>query len=193
MGMVLKTPIAIAGITISLSIAAANELVNLVFGLWLYDAFELKVTALALASLVIGVSELSGEVLVSLVVDRLGKARSVAIGLILNALAVAILPIIGQSVNGALLGLFLLYLTFEFSIVSCIPLITELLPKARATLIANFFTSIAIGRAIGAFIAPHLYKLGISPDSVPSLVPISIAAVLLNLFALFMLRILKGR
>ncbi len=193
MGMVLKSPIAIAGITISLSIAAANELVNLVFGLWLYDAFELKVTALALASIVIGVSELSGEVLVSLVVDRLGKARSVAIGLILNALAVAILPIIGQSVNGALLGLFLLYLTFEFSIVSCIPLITELLPKARATLIANFFTSIAIGRAIGAFIAPYLYKLGISPDSVPSLVPISIAAVLLNLFALFMLRILKGR
>jgi predicted MFS family arabinose efflux permease len=193
MGLILKTPVAVAGITISLSIAASNELVNLVFGLWLYDAFELKITALALASMVIGFSELGGELLVSLVVDRLGKARSVAAGLILNALAVIFLPIIGQSINGALFGLFLLYLTFEFTIVSCIPLITELLPGARATLIANFFTSIALGRAIGAFIAPFLYQLGFSPNTAPSLVPISITAALLNLFALFMLRILKGR
>lgn len=193
MGLILKTPVALAGITISLSIAASNELVNLVFGLWLYDAFELKVTALALASMVIGFSELGGEVLVSLVVDRLGKARSVGAGLILNALAVLLLPTIGDSINGALVGLFFLYLTFEFTIVSCIPLITELLPGARATLIANFFTSIAIGRALGAFVAPFLYKLGVSPDSAPSLVPIAITAALLNLFALFILRILKGR
>lgn len=193
MALVFKTPVALAGISISLTIAASNELVNLVFGLWLYDAFELKVTGLAIASMVIGLSELSGEVLVSVVVDRIGKARSVSIGLLLNALAVITLPIIGQSVNGALLGLFLLYLTFEFTIVSCIPLITELLPGARATLIANFFTSIAIGRAIGAFIAPFLYKLGFSPEAAPSLFPIAITAALLNLFALFMLRILKGR
>ena len=193
MGLIVKTPVALAGITISLSIAASNELVNLVFGLWLYDAFELKVTALALASMVIGFSELGGEVLVSLVVDRLGKARSVGAGLILNALAVLLLPTIGDSINGALVGLFFLYLTFEFTIVSCIPLITELLPGARATLIANFFTSIAIGRALGAFVAPFLYKLGVSPNSAPSLVPIAITAALLNLFALFILRILKGR
>lgn len=193
MAMVFKTPVALAGITISLTIAASNELVNLVFGLWLYDAFEFKVTALAVASMVIGFSELAGEVLVSVIVDRLGKARSVYLGLICNALAVILLPVIGRSVNGALFGLFLLYLTFEFTIVSCIPLITELLPGARATLIANFFTSIAIGRAIGAFIAPFLYRLGFSPDAIPSLFPIALTAALLNLFALFMLRILKGR
>ncbi len=193
MGLVFKTPIALVGVTISLTIAAANELINLVFGLWLYDAFELKVTTLAFASIIIGVSELSGEVLVSLVVDRFGKARSVTAGLILNAIAGSLLPVIGQTVNGAFLGLSLLYLTFEFSIVSCIPLITELLPKARATLSANFFTSIAIGRATGAFIAPFLYTMGIRNHSTPNLVPIAITAVLLNILALFLLRILKGK
>lgn len=193
MGLIFKTPVAMAGIIISFSIAASNELINLVFGRWLYDAFDLQIAALALASIIIGFSELGGEVLVSLFVDNLGKARSVGAGLILNALAVLMLPLIGQSINGALIGLFLLYLTFEFTIVSCIPLITELLPGARATLIANFFTSIAVGRATGAFIAPFLYNLGARPDSGPSLIPISITAALLNLLALFMLRILKGR
>ena len=52
---------ALAGISIVLWASAANELVNLIFGVWLERLFGLKIAALAGASAVIGISELGGE------------------------------------------------------------------------------------------------------------------------------------
>jgi hypothetical protein len=75
------------GISIALWASAANELVNVIFGVWLEDSFGLKIIALAGASAVIGISELSGEGLVALTTDRLGKPLALTIGLISNALA----------------------------------------------------------------------------------------------------------
>ncbi len=101
-----------------ISMSASNELVNLTFGTWLEGAFQVKIAALAAASVVIGASELSGEMLVSGLVDRLGKRRAVVIGLALNGLVVLALPLVGRTLTGALVGLFLIYLTFEFTVVS---------------------------------------------------------------------------
>src|SRR3972149_2593425 len=78
---------ALAGIFIALWASAANELVNLIFGVWLEDSFGLKIAALAGASAVIGLSELSGEGLVALTTDRLGKPRALVLGLTGNILA----------------------------------------------------------------------------------------------------------
>uniref|UniRef100_UPI002BBB29F1 MFS transporter n=1 Tax=Aggregatilinea sp. TaxID=2806333 RepID=UPI002BBB29F1 len=50
-----------AGLGVSLLITAANETVSIMFGVWLEDAFAMKVAALGLASVVIGVAELGGE------------------------------------------------------------------------------------------------------------------------------------
>jgi predicted MFS family arabinose efflux permease len=72
---------ALAGISIAMWASASNELVNLIFGVWLEDSFGLKIAALAGASAVIGLSELSGEGLVALTTDRLGKPRALALGL----------------------------------------------------------------------------------------------------------------
>ena len=83
---------ALAGISIALWASAANELVNVIFGVWLEDSFGLKIMALAGASAVIGISELSGEGLVAFTTDRLGKPLALTIGLIGNALA----PLIDQ-------------------------------------------------------------------------------------------------
>jgi len=104
---------ALAGISIALWANAANELVNLIFGVWLEDSFGLKIAALAGASAVIGLSELSGEGLVALTTDRLGKPRALALGLGGNILASLLLPIVGRTEVGALVGLFLFYITFE--------------------------------------------------------------------------------
>ena len=62
---------------------------------------------------------------------------------------------------GALLGLFLFYLTFEFALVSTIPLMTEVLPSTRATLMAVYGSSVSLGRAAGDLLAPALYSHGI--------------------------------
>jgi DHA1 family inner membrane transport protein len=69
---VLRNVPALAGISIALWATAGNELVNLIFGIWLEDSFGLQIAALAGASAVIGLSELGGEGLVALLTDRIG-------------------------------------------------------------------------------------------------------------------------
>ncbi len=148
---------ALAGISIAMWASAANEMVNMMFGVWLEDSFGLKLAALAGASAIIGISELSGEGLVAFTTDKLGKPLALAIGLCGNAAASLLLPLIGQTQTGALVGLFLFYITFEYVMVSHIPLVTELVPSARATILALNVTGHSIGRAIGTFFAPLIY------------------------------------
>ena len=149
---------ALAGISIALWASASNELVNLIFGVWLEDSFGLKIAALAGASAVIGFSELSGEGLVALTTDRLGKPRALMIGLIGNAFAAILLPFIGKTEIGALIGLFFYYLSFEYIMVSHVPLMSELVPEARATLLSFNLTGHSLGRAIGASLSTLIYQ-----------------------------------
>jgi len=171
---------ALAGISIALWASAGNELVNLIFGLWLEDSFGLKIAALAGASAVIGISELSGEGLVALTTDRLGKPRALFLGLTSNALAVLLLPLIGRTQVGALIGLFLFYVTFEYVMVSHVPLMSELAPDARATLLSFSLTGHSLGRFIGALLATFIYhQFGF--------LPVVLLTVIFNLFALLAL------
>src|SRR5215208_5945172 len=177
---------ALAGVSIALWANAANELVNLIFGVWLEDSFGLKIAALAGASAVIGISELGGEGLVALTTDRLGKPRALVLGLIGNILASLLLPIVGRTEIGALTGLFLFYITFEYVLVSHIPLMTEVMPGARATLLSFNVMGHSFGRMIGALLATLIYqKFGF--------VPVTLIAILFNLFALFALGELTQR
>jgi len=182
---------ALAGILVCISMAASNELVNLTFGTWLEGAFQVKIAALAVASVVIGASELSGEVLVSGLVDRLGKRRAVIIGLTLNALVVLALPFIGRTLTGALVGLFFIYLTFEFTVVSSIPLMTEVVPHARATFMSIVIAAMAIGRAMGALIVPFLFGAGSLAGSQTNLIPIVLTGAFLNVAAMLSLQAVK--
>lgn|SRR5574341_86463 len=171
---------ALAAISIALWASAANELVNLIFGVWLEDSFGLKIAALAGASAVIGFSELGGEGLVALTTDRLGKPRALALGLIGNTLASLLLPIAGRTEVGALVGLFLFYITFEYVLVSHIPLMTEVMPSARATLLSFNVTGHSLGRMIGALFATFIYQRF-------GFLPVALLAILFNLFALLAL------
>ena len=183
-GLVLRNLPALAGISIALWASAGNELINLIFGVWLEDSFGLRIAALAGASVMIGLSELSGEGLVALLTDRIGKPRALALGLSANAIAAILLPFIGRTEIGAFIGLFLFYITFEYTIVSHIPMITELVPSARATVMAFNVTGHSLGRAIGAFLAPFIYRQF-------GFLFVALFAVLFNLFGLLALRIMQ--
>lgn len=171
---------ALAGLAIGVWASAANEVVNLIFGVWLEDAFGLKIAALAGASAVLGFAELSGEGLVAGFVDRIGKPRAVAGGLILNSVAALLLPVLGHTQFGALSGLFFFYITFEVTLVSAIPMMTEVLPRARATLMAFNVAALSLGRALADPLAPWLYHFGFGS--------VALAAVGFNLLALLALR-----
>ncbi|MCJ7625445.1 MAG: MFS transporter [Anaerolineaceae bacterium] len=151
---------AIAVLASTISFHIANESVNLVFGVWLEDSFGLKIAALGAASLVIGLADLGGESLSATWVDRIGKKRAIFWGVLLNGSVALLLPWLGRSISGALVGLFFFYLTAEFAIVCFFPLISEILPAARATLLAYGATANSVGRGVGALLAPLLYSLG---------------------------------
>jgi len=162
--------------------AGANEMVNIVYGAWMESAFDLKVAALGLATAVIGVAELGGEVLVATITDRLGKRRAAALGISVNALVCLGLSTFGTSLPGALAGLFFLYMTFEFTVVSAISLMTEQVPQARATTMASYAASAAAGRALGALIGPVLFTWGIAANGLATALADGVALLVLILF-----------
>jgi hypothetical protein len=82
----------------------------------------------------------------------------------------------------------LFYITFEFTIVSAMPLMTEVFPAARATFMAMFIASTAMGRSFGSLAAPRLYELGRSLEGLPPLLIIVVGTITLNLVALLALR-----
>jgi len=176
---VFQSKVALLGLSFTLLASAANESINLVFGVWIEASFGLRLGALGAAAAVIGIAEIGGEGLVATLADRLGKRRSIIIGLLLNSLAAFLLPTLGQSEIGAFAGLFLFYITFEFAFVSSIPLMTEIMPKARATLMALNITSASLGRALASLLAPMLYAFGFSLNTM--------STVLFNLLAILAL------
>lgn len=179
MGTVFRSRSAIAALIMALAFTAANEVVNLMFGVWLEDSYQLKIAALGSAAIVIGTSELFGEGITAFLVDKVGKKRTVIISLSVNVLVALILPWISSSVIGAMIGLFLFYISFETMIVSSLPIMTEILPSARATLMGLSVGAFSVGRAIGAVVAPIVYTYGFRANTY--------VTILLDLIALYAL------
>ena len=179
LGTIFRSRSAVAALVVAIAITAANEVVNVMFGVWLEDSYKLQIAALGAASIVIGISELCGEGLTAFFADRIGKKRMVVTSLILKLLVALCMPWIANGVAGALIGLFLFYITFETMMVSSLPIMTEILPAARATLMGFIIGAFSLGRAIGAIFAPLLYTYGFRMNT--------FATILLNLAALYAL------
>jgi len=179
-GLVFKSGSAMAGVAVMLLICLANQLINLVFGVWLNSSFGMQIAALGGASAVIGIAELIGEGGVSAFADRISTKKAVSIGLAGSVLSSAILPLLSGSALGAYLGLFLFYLTFEFTIVSMLPMMTGVLPAARGTLMAINIASANLGRGLGSLIAAPLFLGGFWVNA--------LAAAIVNLLAILVLR-----
>jgi len=137
----------------------AVEVPFVVYGAWLETSFGLSLTALGLASIVVGLAEASAELGTTVITDRLGKRRSVLAGLLGLAVSLLVLPGLAQlGLVGALAGVALVMFTFEFGIVSLLPLATELAPEARATLLSLTVTAFSLGRIAGATTGGWLWQ-----------------------------------
>lgn len=146
---------ALLGAAVLFSFAA--ETTFIVFGAWLEDDFALSLAALGLASTLIGLAEITGEGSVLLFADRIGKIRMVAIGLAVSAIGYALLAPASSSLAAGLGALALAFVAFEVTIVSAIPLASEIAPMARTRYLALFMVALGIGRAVGDVVGPLLY------------------------------------
>ena len=132
----------------------------MVYGAWLETAFGLSIVAIGASSGVIGVAELTGELITVSLADRFGLKRLILLGACLTAAGNAFLPLFGSSLPMALTGLFMVYICFEFTFVSCLSLSTELVPGARATMMSGLFATAGAGRFIGAWGGGWLWTIG---------------------------------
>jgi DHA1 family inner membrane transport protein len=151
---------ALCALGFGLLISAASQNLFVVYGVWMEEAFGLSIVALGTTSLVIGAGELLGEGLTASIADRLGLKRAVVAGSALLALSYAWLPWVGRSLSWALVGLFIIFLSFEFTAVTAMSLVTEILPGARATMMSGFSAANSLGRVIGAAVGGWVWLAG---------------------------------
>jgi predicted MFS family arabinose efflux permease len=86
-------------------------------------------------------------------------------------------------VTGVVIWLFLFYFTFEVVIISALPLMSEVMPQARATMMALFIAALSLGRALGDVLGPFLYQGGFWVNA--------LACVVLNILAVIALSRIK--
>jgi predicted MFS family arabinose efflux permease len=136
----------------------ANETLFIIYGDWMEASFGLSLTSLGLAAAVIGLSEITGELGVGTAVDRLGKRPVVIVTGILNVLLYLAIPYLSLNLATALITLFLLFLSFEMTLVGSIPLLTEVVPQARGLVMSMAIAAGALGRTVGAIIGPIIWE-----------------------------------
>ncbi len=179
---VLANPTVLAALSTSLIVSTAYDNVAIVYGIWMEQSFGLQLVALGAASALIGVGEFTGEGLVAGLSDRLGKRKTVLLGIALAAGACMVLPWISGTLPGALMALFMIYVAFEVAVVSAIPMMTELAPAARATVMAGNVAALSMGRALGASLGTALFSRGMWLNYVTSAGLALLAMAILLLF-----------
>ena len=180
LGRVMRHWPALAGLLVGVLFSAANETVNLIFGVWIEDQFGLNFAALTAASVVIGVSELGGEISTGIWLDKIGKRRMIWIFMGLNSLAAVLLPLTSGILGWAMVGLGFFYITFEVVIVSTLTLMSGVMPTSRATMLALTVAGFSLGRMLGDLVAPGLYGINFWVSCLTAVALNAVAAILLT-------------
>ena len=147
-------------LVVGMLLVMATENVFVVYGAWLESEFGLAVAAIGAVSIVLSVAEMAAEGASAGLVDRLGKRRAVLGGFVLFLLSLLLLPRLAGTLVTALAGMTLLIFTFEFSIVSLVPLVSEVMPSARGSVLALNVAAMAVGRIVATLTAPRLWAAG---------------------------------
>jgi predicted MFS family arabinose efflux permease len=149
----------VAGVLAMLVLTAcAVDLIFVVQGAWAKVSFGANEAQLGQVFGMLGIAELIGSLSSTVLVDRIGKKRSVLTGYILTAAAIAALPL-SEGYWLLFLPLYFLFdLLFEFSIVATFPLASGVAPAVRGTVMALSVLTIGIGRAAGSQIATPLWS-----------------------------------
>lgn len=127
------------------------------YGAWLGGEYDLSPSELGRVALVLGIADLCGSGLVSLISDRIGKRRSVLIGAFFSTAGYLCLPLFNVSITLALIGLLWVRFSFEFSLVSNLTLISEQAPAQRGKILTLGAAAALLGSTAAGFTGPPAY------------------------------------
>jgi len=141
-------------------ISIANDSLFVVYGGWFEQEFLVSLVALGFSTVAIGSAELLGEGVTALFADRVGLKKMLVLALSMSILAYIILPLIGINMTMAMVGMFLVFLFFEITMVTSFSLSTELMPESRATMMAGFYATSGVGRMLGVVLGGVAWQAG---------------------------------
>lgn len=161
--------------------AAMNVFIS--YGTWLNREYGLDAVALGTVALILGIADLSGSVLMSLVGDKFGLRRGVIWGTALACLGYGLLPVLNQSVLLAVAGLIVARFAFEFTVVGHIALVSEQAPDYRGKMMTLAAAAALLGSSIAGFIGPWVYdQFQVSGLSLISASIMGLSIILLRFF-----------
>ncbi len=154
----LTRPIVLTSIAIAM-VSLSSQYVVVTHGLWLEDTYGFSPTRVGFAVVTIGLVEATATTGSARFTDQLGKRNSMAIGSLVQLVAIAGLAFVpAPPLWLGLCGLALAFLGFEFVFVSALPLIAELNPAARGATIGAAIGLVTLARATGSFTGSILYE-----------------------------------
>jgi DHA1 family inner membrane transport protein len=156
--VLLRTPAVWAVTAVSFLMLLGLENIFILYGAYLEDQFSLTLGTIGLFSVVIAIAELIAELGAAGWTDRIGKRRSVILGLIGFGVLVLGLPLAGGAAWLTVGAFALAIFVFEYTIVSFIPLVSEVAPAARATLLGIYIGALGAGRIIAPLLGTRLYE-----------------------------------
>lgn len=151
----------------------------LAHGQWLSAEYGVTASKLGLIALVLGSFDWVASISVSIAGDRIGKKRSVAIGVAGTILGYILLPFLNRSLTMAVAGIVIPRFFFEFATVSNFPLMSEQVPEQRGKLMSLSITAGLIGTTVAGITGPWMY----ARYGVWGLGPVSLAAAVCSLLA----------
>lgn len=130
--------------------------VMIIHGVWLTEAFAFTPTLLGVVALVLGLADLSGVTVVSLIADRVGPLRLALFASLFSA-GVYLLPAVVSSLAGTVVALVLMRMMMQVTFVSLLPVMSELQPNNRGQVLGLAGAVGQVGMAIAAATGPWFY------------------------------------
>ena len=140
--------------------SAASEIVFIAFGAWLENEFSFSLVALGGTAVLVALVELTAEGSTVAFTDRIGKRRAVGVGIVIAAVGFASLALVNDKYALGMVGLLIGVGGFEFTVVSSVPLSTEVRPHGRARYLSWVIVATSLGRGAGAAAGPPLFSAG---------------------------------
>jgi len=151
--------------------------VMIIHGGWLNSEYGLSPAYLGTIALIFGGTDLIASIYVSIAVDKIGKKKSVVIGVAGMTIGFIIMPFLNTGLYPAILSLVIPRIFFEFATVSNLALLTEQVPEQRGKVMSLSTTFGLIGITLSSAIGPISYY----SNGVICLAAVSFAAGLLSL------------
>ncbi len=151
------TPAAVLVLIFGLLISFSSQLATLVYGPWLVFQFGLTPAQLGLVSIVLGMADVVAEVGTIVLVDRVGKRRSVLAATALYAASFVLVVALSAGLGVVMAALFVVFLTFEYALVASLAVASEAVPSARATMGGFVVATHSLGRIVASLIALPLF------------------------------------